>query len=203
VARWLQDAAYGDVLDAGLEDGVWVVRRARVQVARLPALGERVRLRTWCSGIGPRTAERRTTVRGDRGGEVDAVAVWAHLDPQTGAPARLGERFAEVYGPSAGPERPDHRLRHPAPPDGAERLPWTFRAADIDIAGHVNNAVYWEALEEGTPVGDGAVVEAEHRAPAQAGPAYVVRDGPRTWVTSPAGDVHASFALSESGSRGR
>jgi acyl-ACP thioesterase len=173
-----------------------VVRRARLTFTRLPALGERVRLRTWCSGVGPRTAERRTTVEGDSGGAVEAVAVWAHLDPVTGVPARLGERFSEVYGPSAGPDRPDHRLRHPAPPADAERLPWTFRAADLDVAGHVNNAVYWEALDEGPAIMDGAVVEAEHRAPAVAGPALLVRDGPRTWVTSTQGEVHASFSVS-------
>jgi acyl-ACP thioesterase len=167
----------------------------RVDVARMPELGERVRLRTWCSGIGQRTAERRTTVQGDRGGAVAAVAVWAHLDPATGAPGRLGERFNAVYGPSAGPDRPDHRLRHAPPPDGAARAPWTFRAADVDVAGHVNNAVYWEALEEAGEVPPSLVVEAEHRAPAVAGPALVVRDGAATWVTSVDGEVHASFVV--------
>jgi acyl-ACP thioesterase len=190
--------AFADVLDAGLEDGLWVVRRTRVDVTRLPALGERVALRTWCSGIGQRTAERRTTVEGDRGAAIAAVAVWAHLDPATGAPGRLGERFAEVYGPSAGPGRPDHRLRHPSPPEDAERLPWTFRAADLDVAGHVNNAVYWEALEERPLPPVPFVVVAEHRAPAVAGPAAVMRDGDRTWVTSPDGEVHASFEVSVS-----
>ena len=165
VARWLQDVAFGDVLDAGLEDGVWVVRRARLEVAQMPVLGERVALCTWCSGIGPRTAERRTTVEGDRGGAVEAVAVWAHLDPVTGVPARLGERFQEIYGPSAA---------------------------------HVNNAVYWAALEEGPVIPAACVVEAEHRAPAVAGPAVVVRDGDRTWVTSTQGEVHASFEVSAS-----
>jgi acyl-ACP thioesterase len=182
---------------------VWVVRRARLTFTRLPRLGERVRLRTWCSGIGPRTAERSTTVEGDRGGAVQAVAVWAHLDPVTGVPARLGEDFRAVYGASAGPQRPDHRLRHPPPPADAERLPWTFRAADLDVAGHVNNAVYWEALEEHRShpaVTDGAVVEAEHRAPAVAGPALVVRAGASTWVTGPDGEVHASFRVGPSAS---
>jgi acyl-ACP thioesterase len=161
----------------------------------MPALGERVSLRTWCSGIGQRTAERRTTVQGDRGGAIEAVAVWAHLDPATGAPGRLGERFAEVYGASAGPGRPDHRLRHPPPPEGAERLAWTFRAADVDVAGHVNNAVYWEALEEAGEIPPSFTVEAEHRAPAVAGPALVVRDGDALWVTAVSGEVHASFVV--------
>lgn len=167
----------------------------RVEVTRLPAIGERVALRTWCSGIGQRTAERRTTVQGDGGGSIEAVAVWAHLDPATGAPGRLGERFAQIYGASAGDGRPDHRLRHPPPPDGAKRVAWTFRAADVDVAGHVNNAVYWEALEERPAPAEPFAVEAEHRAPAVAGPALLVHDGPFTWVTSPEGDVHASFEI--------
>ncbi len=124
------------------------------------------------------------------------MAGWAPHAPATGAPGRLGERFAEVYGPSAGPGRPDHRLRHPPPPDDAPRLPWTFRAADVDVAGHVNNAVYWEVLDEEGEIPPSIVVEAEHRAPAVAGPALVVRDGPRTWVTGTSGEVHASFEVS-------
>jgi acyl-ACP thioesterase len=195
VARWLQDVAYADVLDAGLQDGLWVVRRMRVEVTRLPVLGDRVRLRTWCSAIGQRTAERRTTVEGDRDAAIAAVAVWAHLDPATGAPGRLGERFAEVYGPSAGPGRPDHRLRHPPPPAEAARRPWTFRAADVDVAGHVNNAVYWEALEERPAPVEPFAVEAEHRAPAVAGPALLAHEAAFTWVTSPEGEVHASFEV--------
>jgi acyl-ACP thioesterase len=183
------------VLDAGLEDGLWVVRRTRLEVTRLPALGERVRLRTWCSGIGQRTAQRSTTVTGDRGAAIAAVAVWVHLDPATGAPGRLGERFAQVYGSSAGPGRPDHRLRHPPPSARAARHPWTFRAADVDVAGHVNNAVYWEALEERPPPDEPFAVEAEHRARAVAGPAVVVHEGARTWITSPEGEVHASFEV--------
>ena len=113
-------------------------------------------------------------------------------------PPGSGSASSEIYGPSAGPDRPDHRLRHPPPPDGATRLPWTFRAADVDVAAHVNNAVYWAALEEGPVIPAACVVEAEHRAPAVAGPAVVVRDGDRTWVTSTQGEVHASFEVSAS-----
>ena len=37
LARWLQDIAYADVLDAGLEGvAVWVVRRTRIRVNRWP-----------------------------------------------------------------------------------------------------------------------------------------------------------------------
>jgi acyl-ACP thioesterase len=201
IARWIQDIAFEDVLDAGLEDGAWVVRRARIEAARLPVLGERLRLRTWCSALAPRWAERRTRIEGDRGGHVDALAVWVHLDPATGTPARYDARYAELYGTTATDgRRPDHRLRHPSPPPDATSSPWTFRAADLDLAGHVNNAAYWEVLEEdlaGRAV-EALVAEAEHRAAAPAGPATILRARDRVWVTSPDGDVHASFVVSAS-----
>ena len=43
------------------------------------------------------------------------------------------------------------------PPAAIVRVP--LRWVDLDAQGHVNNAVYWETLEECTPVADGAVVE--------------------------------------------
>ena len=37
-------------------------------------------------------------------------------------------------------------LREPAE-DAARRVPWPLRASDVDLHGHVNNTVYWQALE--------------------------------------------------------
>ena len=91
------------------------------------------------------------------------------------------------------------RLRHPAaPPDGAARLPWRFRAADLDLAGHVNNAVYWQVLEEELVAADpagGVDAEIEYRTPGDTGEAVVVpgEDGMR-WITA-GGDVLATVRL--------
>src|SRR5205085_7359397 len=63
IARWLQDVAFNDVDDAGVADhAVWVVRRARLRIARFPRLGERAELGTFCSGVGRAWAERRTSI---------------------------------------------------------------------------------------------------------------------------------------------
>jgi acyl-ACP thioesterase len=35
----------------------------------------------------------------------------------------------------------------PAPSASALRSEWPLRATDVDLHGHVNNAVYWQALE--------------------------------------------------------
>jgi acyl-ACP thioesterase len=194
IARWLQDLAYADLVDAGLADvGFWVVRRCRIRVERFPRFSAELRLRTFCSGLSPLAAERRTTIDGD-GAAVEAVAVWINLDPQTRLPARLPERFRAAYGPVAGARRARGRLRHPPSPEGAASAAWTFRAADLDVAGHVNNAAYWEIVEERlAPELDGGLdAEIEYRAPAAAGIVRVLTAGDRVWVTDGRGEPHAS-----------
>jgi acyl-ACP thioesterase len=197
IARWLQEAAFGDVVDAGLQDaGSWVVRRCRIRVERFPGFWEPLTVATFCSALGSLWAERRTTVAGAQGGRVEAVALWVHLDSHTGRPRPLGDEVEALYGPSTGGRRIKARLRHPLPPSPAGSAPWTFRAADLDPFGHVNNAVYWEVVEEElrgrTPTSFDA--EVEHRAPADAGPAEVVAVGSMRWVLA-GGEVNASFAL--------
>jgi acyl-ACP thioesterase len=197
VARWLQEIAYADVLDAGLaHTGVWVVRRTTVHVRRFPRLGAALELETFCSGLAKLWAERRTTLREAGEAVVEAVALWVHLRPDGGRPLPLGEDFAAVYGEAAGGRRVRARLRHPDPPPRAPESAWAFRAADLDLAGHVNNAVYWAVLEEAlAPAAAPAALDAEieYRAPAGAGPAAVVHGERRCWVRAPDGDVHASL----------
>jgi acyl-ACP thioesterase len=197
LARWLQDVAFADVVDAGLADrGAWVVRRSRLRVGAFPRFGEPASVRTFCSGAGRVAAERRTSVTGG-GAEVEAVAIWIHVNPETLRPLRLGDDFDTVYGESAGGRKADFRLRHPEPPAEAGRTTWRFRASDLDVAGHVNNAAYWEPVEEALWEADddpaAADLEIEYRDPAQPGDAHVVRAGTAMWVVGPEGAAHASI----------
>lgn len=196
IARWLQDVAYADVVDAGLAGrGAWVVRRTRLHVESFPRFGEPVRVRTFCSGAGRIAAERRTSVWG-AGASVEAVAIWIHVDAETLRPLRLGDDFRAVYGESAGERKADFRLHHPEPPADAPRTAWRFRASDVDVAGHVNNAAYWEPVEEGLwGTGDPgpADLEVEYREPALPGEAEIVRAGSVMWITDPSGALHASI----------
>jgi acyl-ACP thioesterase len=197
IARWLQDVAFADVVDAGLADrGAWLVRRARMKVEAFPHFGEPISVRTFCSATGRLAAERRTSVSGG-GGAVEAVAMWIHVDPETLRPLRLGEEFQAVYGESAGSRKANFRLGHTDPPADPTAAPWRFRASDTDMAGHVNNAVYWEPVEElfaqtGEP--ESVDLEIEFREPAQPGDAQILRAGPMMWVTGTDGAVHASVA---------
>ena len=196
ITRWLQDVAFTDLVDAGFEGrGAWIVRRTRVRVESFPRFGEQLALRTFCSGIGRFCAERRTTITGPSAG-IEAVALWVCLDPTSWRPMRLDEDFVAVYGESAAGRKASFRLRHPEPPAGADRGEWRFRASDLDIAGHVNNAHYWAVLEERLAAGPepGEIdAEVEYRAPAQPGPTVVLTQGDRLWITGPDDVLHASI----------
>jgi acyl-ACP thioesterase len=196
MARWLQDVAYSDLIDAGFEGrGAWIVRRTRIRVESFPRFGEDLVLRTFCSGIGRFSAERRTSIEGGSA-SVETVSLWVCLDPERGRPMRFPPDFLAVYEESAAGRDANVRLRHPDPPSDAERSSWTFRASEVDPAGHINNSHYWVPLEEELAEGpdpDSIDAEVEYRDPAMPGPVEVLRQGTSMWIASADGTVHSSL----------
>jgi acyl-ACP thioesterase len=152
VARYLQDVAGDDVDETGwgAPEHLWVMRRIRIDVVEPPVRDRRVRLATWCNGLGTVAAGRRLSLAGDAGGRIEADSIWAHLGPD-GKPARLGERFS-VYAEAAAGRRISTRLELPDPPPGAAVSPWPLRPADVDLMDHVNNAVHWQAVDQSLPL---------------------------------------------------
>ena len=203
LARWLQDVAYGDVVEAGMaHTAVWVVRRTRIRVERFPRFGDAYALATFCSGLGRMWAERRTSISrlGQPDSHAEAVSLWVHLDPVDWRPIPFTEEEARLYGTSAAGRRVTARLRHPLPSavDGGSL--WSFRATELDIAGHINNAAYWQPLEEellGGPEPERIDAEIEYRSPCQPGEKVLLRDGARRWIASADGETHASILLAE------
>jgi acyl-ACP thioesterase len=204
IARWLQDVAYADLVDAGFEGrGAWIVRRTRIRVEAFPRFGEDLALRTFCSGIGRFSAERRTSIRGTSAA-VETVALWICLDPDRGRPMRFADDFIAIYEASAAGRDASVRLRHPEPPEGAQRSTWTFRAAEMDPAGHINNSHYWAPLEEELadgPEPDRIDGEIEYRDPAMPGEVALLHSGSSLWIAGREGLgterlVHASLLRS-------
>jgi len=147
VARFLQDVAIDDVQETGwgIPEHLWFVRRIRIEV-RTPFLRDReVSIVTWCSGLAAIAAGRRWSLEGDEGGRIEVDSVWIHLGPDQ-RPARI-ESFG-VYAEATGGRPVSTRLGLPVPPEDAPRSPWTLRSTDVDVHGHVNNAVYWQAVED-------------------------------------------------------
>jgi acyl-ACP thioesterase len=201
IARWLQDVAYADLIDAGFEGrGAWIIRRTRIRVDSFPRFGDDLEIRTFCSGIGRFSAERRTSIRGEAA-RVEAVALWICLDPESRRPMRFDADFVDAYSESANGRNAQVRLRHPDPSGEPARGGWEFRVTDLDMAGHVNNSHYWAPLEQRlatAPEPERIDAEIEYREPAGAGEAAVLSDGTATWIASPRGELHASILIAAS-----
>jgi acyl-ACP thioesterase len=150
LARIVQDAADEDAATApGTGDmGVWILRRMAMDIAHTPRLRARVTARTWCSGVGPRWAERSTELRVGEQACVQTIALWVHVDPGRGVPTPLPKSLDATWGVSAGGRKVSSRLLHPPPPADSRRSSWVLRATDIDVLQHVNNAAYWAPVED-------------------------------------------------------
>jgi acyl-ACP thioesterase len=200
LARWVQDVAHADLVDAGVDRlAWWVVRRTRLQIHRFPRFGELATISTFCSGLGRLWAERRTTITTERGGRVEAVAIWVHLHPEKGTPLALHDEELAIYGASAAGRTVKARLRHPAlPADAPTGSTWDFRVTELDIADHVNNAAYWTPVEEALvaePEPTACDVEIEYVTPAQPGLHELRSAGHHRWLIAQDGTLRATYDL--------
>jgi acyl-ACP thioesterase len=147
LARMLQDIANDDANEVLTNGQSWVVRRVAIEVHSAASFGETLTLTTFCGAIGSRWAQRRTSIAGDRGARIEVAALWVHIDMATLRPAVLTPDFAAAYGEAAIGRTVKARLQHEDPPT-AMGTPYLARFVDFDVMGHMNNAAYWNAVEE-------------------------------------------------------
>ncbi len=183
VARALQDAATEDWEDCGIvTDALWLARRTSLRrVGPWPVIYDRLRLTTFCSGVGAAWAERRTNVYANGHLVIEAASLWVPVDPR-GFPVRIPQTFHEIFGEAMMGRRVSGRVPLSAPSEGASRRPWPLRRADLDVIGHVNNAAVWQAVAEvvDTPVDE---VDVIHHGPVEEGHAVeLVSDENAIWL---------------------
>ncbi len=157
-ARYLQDVANDDSLDSGHANPLsWVARRTVIHVVDAPQYLDRLRVSTWCGGLGSRWAQRRYSIRSELSdsagaGRVEAATTWVHIDADSHRPLPLPVGFVEQFAQAAGGRTVSAKLTLPTSPadgeDAAQRWQWPLRAVDFDIMDHVNNAVYLAIAEE-------------------------------------------------------
>ncbi len=152
-ARYLHDVSNDDTRDAAWSDGDWwVVRRTVFDVHRFPQYLEEIDLTTWCGGVGSRWAERRTQMT-SLDGEVliDAAALWVHVDSETLMPSRVPEDVTETLTISSGGREVGAKLLLKSKlfnDQSVHEMKWPLRFSDFDVVKHMNNAAYWEMVEE-------------------------------------------------------
>src|SRR4029079_4624293 len=90
LARILQDVSDADSSSVDIDGmGLWILRRLELRIARTPRFRAVVHGTTWCSGVGPRWAERRTQLHVSDVLCVEASGLWVHTDPERGTPIPL------------------------------------------------------------------------------------------------------------------
>lgn len=156
VARYLQDIGTDNLaaVDAADTDPLWIVRRTVVDVLRPARYGDRLRLRRWCDALSTRWANVRVRLDApegdDEGPLIETSAFWIDIGPTSGAPTRISDPLFEHMARYAHDTRLKWRAWLPdrVPADVDDTRPFPLRATDLDPFGHVNNAVYWHAVEE-------------------------------------------------------
>jgi acyl-ACP thioesterase len=148
VARYLQDAAIDDVEETGwgAPTHLWVLRSVRIDILAPFLIDGEASIVTWGSGLSALAAGRRWSLAGDVSGSIEVDSTWIHLGPDA-RPARIGEGFGGYAEATQGRVASTKLALAPPPIDGL-RTEWPLRATDVDRMGHVNNAAYWEAVEQ-------------------------------------------------------
>lgn len=137
----------GRTADRGL---LWVVARQHALVGRMPEYGERVLLRTW-PGRMMRVLFPAYYELLAHDGEtlVRASAVWALMDRRTRATAFPEEYGIEVEGVETGRELPYLTRIGPRPTPNS--FDFTVPNSYVDLNEHMNNARYFDMVEDRLP----------------------------------------------------
>ncbi len=128
----------------------WAVTRSRVQVTRLPRLGERITLKTWPMPT-TRVAYPRAVAAYDAEGTelFRAISLWVLMDSRTRAMVLPGKSGVEVAGSLTGTELSAPRaIPVQAMEHTAER---TVGYTLLDRNGHMNNTYYLDWVDDLLP----------------------------------------------------
>ena len=124
----------------------WAVTRSRVQITRLPRLGEQIHLKTWPMPT-TRVAYPRCVTAFDRDGRelFNAVSLWVLMDSDTRAMVLPGKSGVEVPGILTGTEPAQPRAIPVKPMERTVQR--TVGYTLLDRNGHMNNTCYldWAA----------------------------------------------------------
>lgn len=150
VARYLQDVGFDhlDAVGARPTHPHWIVRRTVVDMVEPAALTDRVDLSCWCSGISSRWCNMRVRIENDKGALVETEAFWININAASMVPGRMTDHFQALLAESAVDQKLRWRSWLTEPEGEVAEYAFPLRECDIDIFEHVNNAVYFAAVEE-------------------------------------------------------
>ena len=128
----------------------WAVIRHRVQITRLPRLGETITVETWPMPT-TRTAYPRSIVALDEKGQelFRAISLWVLMDTETRAMVLPGKSGVEVAGLLRGNELAAPGSIHPMVMENTVTRQVGY--TELDRNGHMNNTRYLDWIEDLLP----------------------------------------------------
>ncbi len=158
--RYMQEAAIEASADAGYDTRrytemgkSWLIRETSVEYFSPLFFGDTLILKTWVADV--RRVRSRRMYEFRKAGAAELVARadtdWIFLDQKTGRPAGVPEPLKLAFFPEGVPATAPAREPFPEPPPLPPKIHVVQRQAewrDIDMVGHVNNAVYLAYVEE-------------------------------------------------------
>jgi acyl-CoA thioester hydrolase len=157
--RFMQEAAFRASAAAGYSvgryeemDRVWYVRETDIEYLAPLTYGGKVEIETGVLDFRRVRSRRAYTLRQADSGVTVARAVtdWVFLDLSRQRPVSVPQEMVDAFLPEGAPDSVSPREpfpEAPAPPPGVFRQRRRVTWADLDPAGHVNNAVYLSYLE--------------------------------------------------------
>ncbi|MFI6040415.1 acyl-[acyl-carrier-protein] thioesterase [Nocardia sp. NPDC051321] len=188
IARYLQDIAWEDLNASGFVDSdpAWIVRRTVIEVIKPVRWPDHVTLRRWCSGVSTRWANMRVRITSDAGGLIETEAFWINVDEKAGTTARISDSgFAHLAATTDQLRLRWAPMLDATPPQrSAGDLTYPIREVDIDLLMHMNNAAYWQAVEQFLPAHSGLLAQPyraiiEYNAPITGDQSLHIRSGDR------------------------
>src|SRR4030066_186526 len=130
----------------------WVLSRLSIQMEEYPRWGDRIKIKTWLTGIGRLFALRHFSIADSKGNLIGtAKSAWLVLDLKSRRPQRIEPVFKHIL----------HLFDHLPSTEEPEKLPppvrlqmeksYTVRYSDIDMHHHVNNIKYIEWILDSYP----------------------------------------------------
>jgi len=150
IMNFLQDAASEHAsamgvsgFDLARKNLAWVISRYQIEIKKRPSWKDQIQIETWRSPIKNLYELRQfRIVNGSNGEIVTARACWVMIKKVNNRPVRLSSYLSGKYLEENLTSTMDifQDLKKPVNVDF--ELPFRIRMQDLDLNGHVNNAIY-------------------------------------------------------------
>ncbi len=206
--NYLQDSSTFDSEDAGVgfsflhtKGWGWYITNWQIELNALPALGDRITVKTWVHHLKGMFAYRNYELR-DAAGEalVRANSIWLLMDIEKVVPVRIPEEVFSVYTPEPAIDREWGNRKILLASGHEEKGVVTVMPLHLDTNHHMNNEHYIEIARDVLPKGEKIFeIETEYKKAAVLGDVLYIRRAKkdeRTWQVLLTGrDERTVFAI--------